>query len=402
MAGSSGSARQEAERLVATVLAMASESGKNEDLSRTRQQLTEGIGALGDTFANLVGQFTGGSPGKRPEPVREEAASDAPRAERPPAQGAAHGFAGWSTGSAECCVCPVCRAIAAVRDPSPATAVRLATGAGDLASGAASIMRGLSALSGARPVKRTKPAKPARPVVDPDVAWSAATRTTRDAGRHEAASVDLDPETSDPWTAATRSAPTAGRHEAPVAPAVDEPESAGRSGPTSAEQAVQAEQAGRAEQPGRRVGRAKRPVSRPPAPGADPWAAATAADPAPVASKGTTEPAAVSSPSGGAVSSGGTVSSPSGGTVPGGGAVSSPSGGTVSESGGGASDVETSHAVLGGATVSRTKNGLDARGGEADVAGTSTVDHDIPGPAAQTGEDRAAGAGEDARAGDSG
>ena len=390
MAGSTGSARQEAERLVATVLAMASESGKNEDLSRTRQQLTEGIGALGDTFANLVGQFTGGSPGKRPE--NEEAASDAPRAQRPPAQGAAHGFAGWSTGSAECCVCPVCRAIAAVRDPSPATAVRLATGAGDLASGAASIMRGLSTLSGARPAKRKKPAKPARPVFDPDVAWSAATRTTRDAGRHETAPADLDPETSDPWTAATRSAPAAGRY---AAAAAGEPEVAERperrQGPTSAGPtgpAVRAEQAGRA----------KRPASRPPAPGADPWAAATAAYPAPAEPKTTSEAATVSSPGGG------TVSSPSGGTVssPGGGTVSSPSGGAVLASGAGVADVEMQDSGLGGATCSRTKNGLDARGGEADVAGTSTVDHDIPDPAAPAGEDRAAGSGEGARTGDSG
>ena len=38
---------------------------------------------------------------------------------------------------AECCVCPVCRVIAAMRDPSPELAERLATGAGDLATGVA-------------------------------------------------------------------------------------------------------------------------------------------------------------------------------------------------------------------------------------------------------------------------
>jgi hypothetical protein len=54
----------------------------------------------------------------------------------------------WSTGSAECCVCPLCKVIAAVRDPDPEFVERLATGAGDLAAGLASFMRNVS---GARP-----------------------------------------------------------------------------------------------------------------------------------------------------------------------------------------------------------------------------------------------------------
>jgi hypothetical protein len=48
---------------------------------------------------------------------------------------------GFATGSAECCVCPVCKAIAAARDPSPEFAERLATGAGDLATGVASMLK---------------------------------------------------------------------------------------------------------------------------------------------------------------------------------------------------------------------------------------------------------------------
>lgn len=50
-------------------------------------------------------------------------------------------YAGFATGSPECCICPVCRAIAAVRDPSPDLAERLAAGAGDLAAGVASLLR---------------------------------------------------------------------------------------------------------------------------------------------------------------------------------------------------------------------------------------------------------------------
>jgi hypothetical protein len=58
-----------------------------------------------------------------------------------PGRGARSGFA---TGSEECCVCPVCRAIAAMREPNPEFAERLATGAADLATGVASLLRSLS------------------------------------------------------------------------------------------------------------------------------------------------------------------------------------------------------------------------------------------------------------------
>lgn len=51
------------------------------------------------------------------------------------------GRVGFATGAAECCICPVCRGIAALRDPSPEFAERLATGAGDLAAGVASLLR---------------------------------------------------------------------------------------------------------------------------------------------------------------------------------------------------------------------------------------------------------------------
>jgi hypothetical protein len=63
---------------------------------------------------------------------------------------AANSTAGFATGSAECCVCPLCKAIAAARNPDPDLAERLATGAGDLAAGVASFLRGFGAAHGAR------------------------------------------------------------------------------------------------------------------------------------------------------------------------------------------------------------------------------------------------------------
>src|SRR6266481_1191485 len=51
---------------------------------------------------------------------------------------------GFATGSAECCVCPVCRVISAMRDPNPDLAERLASGAGDLAAAVTGILRSVS------------------------------------------------------------------------------------------------------------------------------------------------------------------------------------------------------------------------------------------------------------------
>jgi hypothetical protein len=54
---------------------------------------------------------------------------------------AARGASGFATGSAECCVCPLCRAIAAVRDPDPKLADGLASSAADVAAGLAGMLR---------------------------------------------------------------------------------------------------------------------------------------------------------------------------------------------------------------------------------------------------------------------
>ena len=171
----SPSAREEAERLVATVLAMAA-SGNS---SGTREQVTAGLGSLADTITGLVGRLAVG-PGSGP------AAGSPATGHRP--------STGWSTGSAECCVCPLCRAIAAVRDPSPETAARLATSAGDIASGMASLLRGFSHLAGDRPKPAARPA----PAPNPDETWQHATRTPAPPNRP-----------ADAWSAATNPAAAA-------------------------------------------------------------------------------------------------------------------------------------------------------------------------------------------------
>ncbi|MER7331999.1 MULTISPECIES: hypothetical protein [unclassified Micromonospora] len=157
-----GSAREEAERLVATLLAGArlATSGSG----------TGPWGPLGGIVSGVLGHSTapGGSTG-----------------------GSGGGFA---TGGPECCVCPVCRGIAALRDPSPEFAERLATGAGDLAAGVASLLRAF-----APPEPPAEPAAAAAPTGEPDGGddhvWREATRTGHDS--QPAAQRDV-------WSAATR------------------------------------------------------------------------------------------------------------------------------------------------------------------------------------------------------
>jgi hypothetical protein len=48
---------------------------------------------------------------------------------------------GFATGSAECCICPLCRLIAVLREPNVEFAERLASGAGDIAVGLAGVLR---------------------------------------------------------------------------------------------------------------------------------------------------------------------------------------------------------------------------------------------------------------------
>lgn len=52
-----------------------------------------------------------------------------------------------ANGSAACCVCPFCKLIDAVRDPDPQVVERIAAGAGDLAVGLAGLLRSLSSMT---------------------------------------------------------------------------------------------------------------------------------------------------------------------------------------------------------------------------------------------------------------
>jgi hypothetical protein len=155
-----GTAREEAERLVATVLAMAGRAG-------------------------LGGSGTGA----------------------------------WATGSAECCVCPVCRVIAGLRDPHPVTTERLATGAGDVATGVASLLRAVSAMAGnARPPAPPPGERPPAPQANPDTTWSAATRTA-DARPADAQSADAPPAHARPAEASPADASPADARPADARPA---------------------------------------------------------------------------------------------------------------------------------------------------------------------------------------
>ncbi|GAA1538267.1 hypothetical protein GCM10009827_066720 [Dactylosporangium maewongense] len=93
---------------------------------------------------------------------------------------AANSTAGFATGSAECCVCPVCKAIAAARDPDPEFAERLATGVGDLAVGLAGVLRafgGDSATGARRDSSPGSTGTPETPETPEDV-WQHATTET--------------------------------------------------------------------------------------------------------------------------------------------------------------------------------------------------------------------------------
>lgn len=168
-----GAAREEAERLVATLLATARLAASG--------SAAGGLGPLGGIVSSVLGHSAG--------------------------SGASSGRGGgFATGTAECCVCPICRAMTALRDPSPEFAERLATGAGDLAAGVASLLR---AFAPAEPSPTTTPPAgtaatgPDHPAadagrgVDDDRVWREATRSGHDS--------EPAPE-PDVWSTATRAA----------------------------------------------------------------------------------------------------------------------------------------------------------------------------------------------------
>ena len=202
------SARDEAERLVAAVLAVAD---------------TAGLGGFADSVRDAVGRVAGSSPGSSQE-NKPPAADDSAAADRPPGAGTVVGVGahkpasgsghkpggGWATGSAECCVCPVCQAIAAARNPSPATAVRIATSAGDIATGLAGLMRGLSGLAGVRSKRPASRAPRPAPAPSPDEAWSTATRRADSSGEFP---TNPENRSNDPWAAASAAGAAAAEEE---------------------------------------------------------------------------------------------------------------------------------------------------------------------------------------------
>ncbi|WKU07613.1 hypothetical protein [Micromonospora sp. HUAS LYJ1] len=181
-----GSAREEAERLVATLLATArlASAGGGPGAGPW--------GPLGGIVSGVLGHSAGASR----------------------STGGNHRAEGFATGSPECCICPICRAVAALRDPSPEFAERLATGAGDLAAGVASLMRafGPPGAGEATPGASGDAAAPTGPSNSgADHVWREATRTG-----HDSASA---PE-RDVWSAATRAEDAV--EPAAAAPPVDD------------------------------------------------------------------------------------------------------------------------------------------------------------------------------------
>ncbi|GGL96963.1 MULTISPECIES: hypothetical protein [Micromonospora] len=211
-----GSAREEAERLVATLLAAAR-------LASSGSRAAQAWGPLGGMLSGVLGHSGGPGGSSRTRPA-------APAG-------------GFATGTPECCVCPLCRAIVAMRDPSPEFAERLATGAGDLAAGVASMMRAFASADDRPPSSASPVATGGAGAAGPSAAatgtdanadhvWREATRTG-----HDSASA---PE-QDVWSAATRSGDAAARAAAvppaevvgPGAPVTPRPPADGPAVPAS-------------------------------------------------------------------------------------------------------------------------------------------------------------------------
>ncbi|HEV7899020.1 MAG TPA: hypothetical protein VGP31_14390 [Planosporangium sp.] len=133
-----GSAREEAERLVAAGLGWASTALHGVEANRQLRALAEQVftsDRVHDLAAGLAGFVSGSGTGSGTGSAADFGST----------ADFGSSTAGLSTGSADCCVCPVCRLIAALRDPTPEFAERLASTAGDLAVGISGLLRALSA-----------------------------------------------------------------------------------------------------------------------------------------------------------------------------------------------------------------------------------------------------------------
>jgi hypothetical protein len=109
-----------------------------------------------------------------------------------------------------CCRCPVCRLITAAREPDPAVAERIATGAGDIAEGAVKLLRALVGEGDpARPAERAEPTVDVPPEPTPDAPA---------------------PPTPDAPAPPTPDAPAPPAPDAPAPPAPDAPAATGDGG----------------------------------------------------------------------------------------------------------------------------------------------------------------------------
>ena len=134
------------------------------------------------------------------DPVREEAerlvaAAIAAFSMAARGVGATGGRGSFATGSPECCVCPVCRVIAAMREPDGDIVERLATGAGDLATGITGLLRSLS-----RPGPGRQGREEPQPSSEGDDFWESLRLRARGAASWES-------EEDNPWRTATTAPP---------------------------------------------------------------------------------------------------------------------------------------------------------------------------------------------------
>ena len=162
-----GTARDEAERLIAAALAAASFASRQAARRSRERERGRRDDSLGDDLAGLAGAATRlvgdwfGAGRDRDRRRRDDRYDDqydgyGRRNDTWDADRDRAGNGGRRTapahhianGSEACCSCPVCRAIDFVREPSPEFVERVATGASDLASGVTSMLRAFGDVTG--------------------------------------------------------------------------------------------------------------------------------------------------------------------------------------------------------------------------------------------------------------
>ena len=173
-----GTARDEAERLIAAALAAASfasrqaaRRSRERERGRRDDSLGDDLAGLAGAATRLVGDWFGAGRDRdrrhrndryddqfdgygRRNDTRDADRDRAGNGDRRTAP--AHHIA---NGSEACCSCPVCRAIDFVREPSPEFVERVATGASDLASGVTSMLRAFGDVTGVGRGPRQRPGR---------------------------------------------------------------------------------------------------------------------------------------------------------------------------------------------------------------------------------------------------